>query len=213
MPQPLSGTQASAWRCCWGCLALPVCPSVPQNGRAGSCRRYRREGGMLPAAGWAGPATAPTPAVPTCRGKGLLGDPPAPQRAILKRPSRRAQLVGLCLDIPMYIQLHGSASDPSLCHEPHSLSRPREAPAFLAKPGSSTRVRECGCDAVSTGHLPPAAPGSLQLGPAPLPEPAGTLEKRSGRRKGRSCWLSRGREVRLCKDTHLLHYPSPRQRD
>lgn len=135
-----------------------------------------------------------------------------PEEAVKKGAAGRWESVSAWTHPCTYIQLHGSASDPSLCHEPHSLSRPREAPAFLAKPGSSTHVGECGCDAASTGRLPPAAPGCLQLGPALLPEPAGTLEKQS-RRKGRSCWLSRGREVRLCEDTHLLHYPSPRQRD
>lgn len=194
-----------------------LCLSPSQNGRAGSCRRYRREGGMLPAAAQAGPAAAPTPAVPTCGGKGQLGDPPAPQRAILKRPSRRAQLVGGIWSLLGHNPCTSSFTarqvtpacvmSPTPCPAPekHLLFWPNQAPAPTS--GNVDVI------AASTGHLPPAAPGCLQLGPALLPEPADTLEEKRSRRKGRSCWLSRGREVRLCKDTHLLHYPSPRRRD
>ena len=118
-----------------------------------------------------------------CRGGALL----QPHCAILKRPSRRAQPVGgiwsgpLCAwTDPCVSGLAARRVTPSSCHKLRSPSRPSEAPAFLAKPGSSTHVRECGCDAASTGRLSPAAPGCLQLGPALLPEPAGTLEERSG---------------------------------
>lgn len=148
-----------------------------------------------PAVGWAGPAVVLAAAVPTHHGKGLSrGILLQPQCTILKRPSRRrAQAVGriwsgpLCAwAIPMCVWPCCSVIDPSPCHKPHSPSRPSEAPAFLAKPGSSTHVGECGCDAASTGHLSPAAPAFSELSPALLPEPAGTVEKWSRRRIGRS---------------------------
>jgi len=72
-------------------------------------------------------------------------------------------------------------SDPSPCNQP---SWPSEAPAFLPKPGSITHLGESGCDAVSTSRCSLVAPALSQLGPARLPEPAGTLGEQRGERKG-----------------------------
>lgn len=80
--------------------------------------------------------------------------------------------------------------------------RPRQAPAFLAKPGSGTRVRERGRDAASTGRLSPAAPAGWQPSPARPPEPARTPRSRAGG-KGEVA-AERGLGSAALQGTHLL---------